>query len=128
MDEKEVAMKRDFELIHKLLLELEKEPPDSDGLDVNDVHSGDRAMQEHAVLIVEAGLANGVVVRTLDGQVAVVLERLTWAGHDFMAATRDATVWAKAKRLMVERGGGLTFDLLLAWLKQEAAGRLGLGV
>jgi len=119
-------MKRDFELIHKLLLELEQEPPQSCGLAVSEMHLDDRATQEHAALIVEAGLATGIVSRTLDGQVDVFLERLTWPGHDFMAATRDATVWAKAKRLMVERGGGLTFDLLLAWLKQEAAGRLGL--
>ncbi len=119
-------MKRDFELIHQLLAELEDEEAGSEGLAISEMHLDDRRVQEHAVLLVEAGLAHGNVVRTLSGDVDVVLERLTWAGHDFLDATRDATIWAKAKRVMADRGGAVTFDLLLAWLKKEAAEKLGL--
>lgn len=119
-------MKRDFELIHQLLLELEEEEASSQGLAITEMYLDNRLMQEHAALVVEAGLAHGHVVRTLGGEVDVFLERLTWAGHDFLDATRDATLWAKAKRVMAERGGGVTFDLLLAWLKKEAAEKLGL--
>lgn len=78
--------------------------------------------------MVEAGLLAGTVLRGGAGLSAVHIRRLTWTGHDFLAATRDATVWAKAKKIVLERGGAISFDLLLAWLKKEGADMLGLPV
>jgi hypothetical protein len=116
-------MKRDFELIHELLSELEDS---NDGLAISELYVDDQRIQEHAVLLIEAGLAHGINTKVTDGDWDVFLERLTWAGHDFIAATNDKTIWMKAKDVIFERGGAVTFDILLAWLKQEAARKLGL--
>jgi Hypothetical protein (DUF2513) len=38
--------------------------------------------------------------------------RLTWDGHEFLDAARDDTRWQKAKRYIVEKGSGLSFEVL----------------
>lgn len=122
-------MKRDFELIRKILLEAEGFPPGTSGFHVNfpDEYS-DSLVNEHAEILIDAGLLDGKVLRGAAGLSAVMILKLTWAGHDFLEASRDDTIWAKAKKLTVEKGGGITFDLLLAWLKKEGAERLGLNI
>lgn len=49
--------------------------------------------------------------------------RLTWAGHDFLDAARDDTIWSKAKDKFLKPGISWTFSMLLEWLKQEARQR-----
>jgi hypothetical protein len=39
---------------------------------------------------------------------------LTWAGHDFLAATRNNTIWAKTKQVMRENAGDVPFALVQA--------------
>ena len=57
----------------------------------------------------------------------VVLERLTWEGHDFLDAARDDTIWKKAMKRFMQPTAAFTFGLLLEYLKKEAKAKLGLG-
>jgi hypothetical protein len=120
-------MKRDFELVRRILEEAESKPAATPGVQISFPGEFPQPdVLEHCELMIKAGLLEGRPLRAMSGLVAVQVTQLTWAGHDFLAATRDATVWAKAKTLLVERGGAITFDLLLAWMKKEVAGRLGI--
>lgn len=126
---KGASMKRDFELIRKILIEAEGFSPGASGFNVNfPGEYSDSLVNEHAEILIDAGLLDGRVLRGSAGLAGVVIFKLTWAGHDFLEASRDDTIWAKAKKLIVEKGGGITFDLLLAWLKKEGAERLGVSL
>ena len=50
----------------------------------------------------------------------------------FFNTARDNTRWAKAKKIMLEKGGGLVFEvlkgLLLTYAKQAVTGAPGPGV
>lgn len=41
-----------------------------------------------------------------------MVKSLTWDGHEFLEAARDDSLWEKAKRLVLEKTGTLTFEAL----------------
>lgn len=120
-------MKRDIELLRRILREVEGFEPGTSGYVVTfpDEYP-DSLVNEHIELLIEAGLLSGRVLRGSAGLSAVHVTRLTWLGHDFLDASRNEGLWAKAKKMLADKGGGLAFDLLLAWLKKEGAEQLGL--
>jgi hypothetical protein len=114
-------MKRDMDLVRKLLIQLEDMPlsPGSivtmdyddpsltiDGYTTDQVHY-------HLDLIVEAGLVD------IGGRGAIgafMFRRLTYAGHDFLDSVRDDKIWAMTKK-GAAAAGGFTMDLLVALAK-----------
>jgi hypothetical protein len=50
--------------------------------------------------------------------------RMTWAGHDFLDAARDDTLWRKAKEKVIRPTASWTFGILLEWLKHEIRSRI----
>jgi len=72
----------------------------------------------HLALILKAGLAEGGEPRyASDGSdptipAAVLVSRLTPAGHDFIAEIRDDTVWAKVKERTLKVGGSVSLEML----------------
>ena len=55
-----------------------------------------------------------------------ILTGLSWLGHEFLDAAKDDTIWSKAKKTVLKSTAGITFDVLLEWLKAEVKGRIGL--
>ena len=109
-------MKRDFNLVRKILQDMENAEPMKifngfpfEGYDKPTVH-------EHIELLIEAGLLDGKVHRTRDSSMPMV-SRLTWAGHDFLDAMKDESIWKKAQDSLLKPAGGVAFDVLLEWLK-----------
>jgi len=117
-------MKRDWDLLRWILSEAESAragyplvltfgsySSDHDRLDI-----GDRDFEEvyeHILLLGDSGLAE---VRNL-GQsysepIGAVINRLTMAGHDFLDAARDDTLWKKAMKVVDEKGGAITVGVL----------------
>ena len=85
------AMKRDMDLVRKILLQLQAsngQQPDLQPL-IEEGHS-ERQLAEHCVLLVEAGFAEPLIYNNCeldgDGTPLIILSRLTWAGHDFIEA------------------------------------------
>ncbi|EDY18614.1 conserved hypothetical protein [Chthoniobacter flavus Ellin428] len=79
----------------------------------------------HFDVMVEAGLLKGHVVNGENGQaVGAAIQRLTWEGHDFLDASRDPTIWAKAKEKLLKPGLSWTFGILVEYLKHEVKHRL----
>ena|SRR5947209_8159548 len=108
-------MKRDMDLIRLLLrsLEDETEPPELKTYD-------ERTKANHAALLIEQGLAEGVIAQMGFNEIARAdLDRLTWAGHDFLDASRDETLWKKAKEKFMKPGAAFTFEILKQWLQLE---------
>jgi hypothetical protein len=114
-------MKRDFEIIRLFLLQIEtgEDQPKLQN------YSEDEIIYNVALLI-EAGLAKGEVIEDAsEGRVTgASVESLTWAGHDFLDATRDETIWKKAREKVMKPAAAFTFSLLLEYLKSEAKRKL----
>ena len=73
----------------------------------------------------QAGLIEAIDLTTLGGMAHRPL-RLTWDGNEFLDATRDDTIWNRAKAGFGKAGGALTFDLLLAACKAQIGELTGL--
>ena len=89
-------MKRDMELIRKLLFAMEDNPRQLvvDGYDKE-------VVKYHALLLIEAGLLDGKVSDTLANTSVVpsniFVNRLTWDGHEFLDNIRKDEIWNTIK-------------------------------
>lgn len=111
-------MKRDLSLSRDILLELELSENWTFQVEAN---SDDNIeSQYHLELLKDAGFLEVM------GKYSY---RMTSKGHDFLDATRDDIVWSKTKTGAAKVGGmtlGMMKDLALAYVKQEAAEKLGI--
>jgi len=107
-------MKRDFELIRKLLIFFEDkqspecvEVPPIDGYD-------DGTIKTHLVLLYDAGLLRCEPVKssTSDRVIYVIPFELTWDGHEFLDKVRNESVWSRIRDIMASKGGSLAFSVV----------------
>ena len=105
-------MKRDLDLIRKIVLAIE-DAPSGFAPDLSFEGFSPAQLRYHAYLLVDAGLARGTDVTTMGSQgPEVLITSLTWAGHEFAEAARDDTRWKKAMAIVGEKGGAITFEVL----------------
>jgi len=103
-------MKRDFELLRELLLDIEG--------DVVDISSYSKEhILYHKALLLEAGLADGPKPHYSSREFSeipdrVIIRRLTWEGHNFIDAIRDEGRWQKSKDWIREAGKILTLETI----------------
>lgn len=129
-------MKRDWDLLRWILNEVESYGGGYPVVLTIGVYGGDHypldigehnfaEVCEHILLLGDANLAEvRNLGQTLEGPAGVAIDRLTMAGHDFLAAARDETRWNKAMKTVNEKGGGaitigVLIQLLSALMKQS---------
>jgi hypothetical protein len=115
-------MKRDMNLIRLLLLETEGEDPKPDLSAYTDAQCN-----YHSVLLIEAGLVDGKIIpngTSIPPTTGIL--RLSWAGHEFLDAARNDTIWHKAGERIKKSGVDVTLSLLQEILKQLAKQSLNL--
>jgi hypothetical protein len=118
-------MKRDMDIIRMLLIQQEtgEAPPEL-------AKYPEDLVVYNVVLMKDAGLIEAAIAEGGDGSpIGAVIIRMTWAGHDFLDAARDDTVWRKAKEKVLKPGVSWTFELLKETLKalaQQQLARIGL--
>ncbi len=107
-------MKRDFELVRKLLLFFEeRETPER--IDVPPIEGYEEfTIKTHLVLLHDAGLlrCEPVTSSTSDRVIYVIPFELTWEGHEFLGKIRDDKVWNKIKTVISSKGGSLVFSVI----------------
>ena len=116
-------MKRNMDLARQILLEIEKQPFTNAYIEFNNI--GDYTTEEisyHVMILGEAELL--VPVHTFGTYWETT--RLTWEGHEFLAAARDDTRWKKACSMMLEKGGDIALGVLKQLLLHLMMGELGL--
>ncbi len=121
------GMKRDLELIRKMVLTIEDSP---DGWAPHPLEIDGYSQAQigyHAYLLVDAGLAQGQDVTTNDSSgPEAFISSLTWKGHEFADAARDDGRWAKAMGVVQEKGGAITLGVLTQLLVSLMKGAFGL--
>ncbi|TAN62565.1 DUF2513 domain-containing protein [bacterium] len=121
-------MKRDFDLIRRLMKDIESVPAGKKYKDIGYLlpdYDAD-TVYKHISLLLDANLIKGRTVNLMRGISGVVIDGLTWSGHDFLDAAKDDTLWNKAKETVLTPAVAITFELLCDWLKQQAKEKLGL--
>ena len=115
-------MKRDFDLIRKILLEVES-CDDSRGIG----HSGAIQIREysadsiqyHVGLLVDAGFVTGERVQVYGSHGAFYLQlNLAWRGHEFLDNARDDSIWQTVKKELGSKWSSVSFGVLETLLKQ----------
>lgn len=104
-------MKRDLDLIRLVLLEVEKNDEPTRGISVAVEGYSDVQIQYHVKLLRDAGFIvarSGSSPEKMDYQP----KSLTWAGHDFLDATRSATIWNRVKTKLKDIGTDAPMSLV----------------
>lgn len=120
-------MKRDFDLIRRLMKDIENIPAGQRYTDIAYLTDYDPdTVYAHIDLLLNAGLIEGKTINLQRGIGGVIIKGLTWDGHDFLDAATDDTLWKKAKESILKPGASITFALLLEWLKTEIKKKIGI--
>lgn len=121
-------MKRDLDLARLLLLEIES-CESAWGLDESPEIPGYEREQiaYHIKLLNEAGLIDAEDCSSMGpGGFDWSPGSLTWYGHEFLDAARDATIWNKSKETIIKTSTSMTFDILLEFLKMKVKEKIGI--
>ncbi len=107
-----MKLDRDMNLIRQLLLEIEGGKTAFTTCPVVQQGRPDlenaRRLGEHLWQLQNAGMIEASINAAAG---SVIVQRITWKGHDLLNSIRDPKIWEKTKR-GVEGAGGFTFDLL----------------
>lgn len=119
-------MKRDMELVRKLVLELENAPSGFAPHDLQFEGYTSEQVNYHSYLIIQAGFAHGSDTTHLGSSgPEAYLSYLTWEGHEFADIAKDETRWKKAIGLIKDKSGSVTIGVLtqlLTGLMKRALG------
>jgi hypothetical protein len=106
-------VKRDFDLIRKLVLAVEDGPTGNVTEDLEIDGYTPEQVGYHSYLIVDSGLAEGIDMGAMgDTSPNWQIINLTSAGHDFADTVRSDSTWNKATVIIKDKAGGVTLDLL----------------
>lgn len=117
-------MKRDMNIIRQILLNTEDDKyPYGARVSLDGV--SDEACAYHVALILDAGLAEGRVLKTTGSPYAAALiDRLTSAGHDFCDGIRQDTIWNKAREHILKPGASYGLSVLVEYVKLQVHQRV----
>lgn len=118
-------MKRDLELIRKVMLEAEKTKDPYELVDPKIEGYNETEISYHVALLDDAGLLHGQD-RSAIGVFRWSAGTLTWAGHEFVEAVRDEDVWNEARAIVEKSGNGVVFEILNKALLRVLQKRAGL--
>ena len=121
-------MKRDMDLIRKILLAVEA----GESSDATNGFSED-STKYHQALAIEAGLLKGKALKYLDNGTeipsAVAITGLTWEGHEFIDLIKRSDVWSTIQDNFKEESFStivqVAKDLATGWAKKKVADLLG---
>ncbi len=110
-------MKRDLELARQILKRMEERNYAESGHSIEIEGYRSEEVHYHLMLLDDAGL---IVAEDVSSQTALIWlpMHLTWAGHEFLDASRDQDRWEKAERIIESKGGMVTFEIVKELLTQ----------
>ena len=107
-------MKRNMELVRELLLRVEAEQ----GFDSLTSKYSQEEIVGHVEILLDAKLLDGKVYYDLSGGPGSAhIQRLTWAGHEFLDNARNDTVWNKVTSTIKNAATTASFEVLVEMLK-----------
>lgn len=120
-------MKRDWDLIRKILISVEAlpdfnstlRPEDLEGFQKDDVSYHIRMMQQ-------AGFLQAICTDYMSEGTYCIAQQLTWEGQELLSKIRDQSAWNKVKGAIRSKGFDLSYEALKAVLGAGIAQALGM--
>lgn len=122
-------MKRDLDLIRKILLKLEEAPFEHGWVDLEVEGYSPEQVSYHVKLLADKGLIEAIDLSTHDTDWPDWRPKwLTAHGHDFLDSIRSDTVWAGVKKRLGTVGGNAALEVVKAVAVAYIKDMLGLPV
>jgi hypothetical protein len=119
-------MKRDLDLIRTILLEIEKNDNPLRSIPIEAVGYASEEISYHVMLLAQAGYISADNVSHMRG-IVWKPKSLTWAGHEFLDATRNGKVWNQVKAKLKDQAIDAPLTLIQQLATKLVAQVLGLG-
>ncbi len=114
-------MQRDMEIVRTILLTIEDTDDPSSCLQrIHDAlpEVSPEVIDEYLTMLEQHGLIEiKSLARTLSNVLLTALLKLTWEGHDFIAAAKNESVWKKMLEALKEKGYGEAANAPFALIK-----------
>lgn len=105
-------MKRNWDLIRKILLKLEEKSDTTSWLQSDEIKGFDaKIVAYHYGLLTEAGLIKSLELSSLEEEDYAALS-LTWQGHEFLDKIKNENVWNKVKSTLQSKSLDLSFETI----------------
>jgi len=119
-------MRRNFDLVRGILLKLEQHEHGSAPRRLQVEGYTDEQVGFHVHLMGQADLLEVEDSTTTVSQSPAALPlAITWAGYEFLEASRQDTVWRGAKKRLMDAGAGFSLELLKTVLMDLSKRALG---
>lgn len=116
-------MKRDLDLVRKIIVALENKANDYD-LDQPEIKGSSRELiSYHIGLLAQAGYLEAIDFPGNDRH-NWFAKTLTWEGHEFADLLRSESLWNQAKEKIGQAAGTITLEALKFVLTEAINGRL----
>jgi hypothetical protein len=106
-------MKRDMELVRKILIAIEDYDQPNRPVRMTSLLTDypENQVDYNTKLLYDSGLIDGIERRPNTGTY-ILVTALTWSGHEFLDAIRNDTVWHKVTQTVEEKGGSMPFEII----------------
>ena len=104
-------MKRDMELVRKILIAIEDSNNTMGSITLNFDNYSDEQVSYHVKLLSENGLIKAIDASSHD-VIAWMPTGLTWDGHDYIEAIKDDKRWQKVKKWISDNGKLITIETI----------------
>jgi hypothetical protein len=106
-------MKRDMELVRKILFEIEETVDNTAEYNLTIEGYIMEQVAYHCALLFEGGYIHDYEGQYCSGELyAFGVGRLTWEGHDFLDKIREDTIWNKTKDTIASKGLPFAFEVV----------------
>jgi len=110
-------MKRDMELVAKLLLAIENMPPGEPGLHFPEGYD-QKLIMDHLFIMWDAGLVEATDASSSSGR-HVMVQRMTWMGHEFLDSIQKGDVWQQLRSKLKDAPFEVVLDLAKALARKK---------
>lgn len=106
-------MKRDMDLVRKILFEIEETVDNTVEYNLTIEGYTMEQVAYHCALLFEGGYIHNYKGQNGSGELyAFGVGRLTWEGHDFLDKIREDTIWNKTKDIIASKGLPFAFEVV----------------
>lgn len=104
-------MERDLTLVRDILEAVAAHPKPVGWVPLNIPNRTADEISYHVKLMVDADLVEAKDVSTTT-LFSWKPQRLTWQGHEFLDAVRNETVWNRVRKVIQDKGGNASFEVV----------------
>lgn len=106
-------MKRDMDLVRKILLEIEKQYESTAIINLKIEGYDMETVAYHCKILHEAGLISGYSAHYASNTINLFkVGSLTWEGNDYLDKVRDNSIWGKTKDAITQKGLPFILDTI----------------